>query len=493
MPGPDSTLTPASTAPPGLRQLVVRGGKYLVFRQGAGVLIGLVGILLLTRVIGPSQYGVYAGALAIVVFAAGIGRLGVEVFLVRREEPPDSAVYGQAFTLLLVSGLLLAGISLLSLPLLRAWTLSDGNVAPIRTLFLVVPLMLLHQPAFAVLERKLDFRTVAYVELAGQLSFYAVALPLALLGAGVWAPVAGFWVWQTCLLTGAYATARFRPRLVWSLPLIRELLSYGFRFSAASWLWELRMLVNPLIVGHFLGAASVGHVSLAMRFVEVLSVVRAATYRLSIAALARVQNDHARLRRIIEEAMTLQILGVAPLLAVGSVMLWFLPLILGEQWEPVRVIFPFLALSSLLNAVFNMHSSALYVLKRNKDVALFHLAYVALFAGSAFLLVPLVGAVGYGLGELVAVAAYFVIHRKLTRVVPLTYRHTARWLFGLAPGMFAVLLPRPWAFILAVPTVVLMLLPSSRRLLRGYASQFRAGAGPLPTRPKRLARGPHQR
>lgn len=45
--------------------------------------------------------------------------------------------------------------------------------------------MLLQQPAFPALERRMDFRHIAMVEHSGQLAFYVVALPLALLGAGV--------------------------------------------------------------------------------------------------------------------------------------------------------------------------------------------------------------------------------------------------------------------------------------------------------------------
>lgn len=466
---PEPSTTRAPVVEPGLRQLVVRGGRYLVLRQGAAVVIGLFGVLLLTRLIGPTRFGVYAGALAVVLFCGTIGRLGLEVFLVRREERPDALVYSQAFTLLLISGLGLAGLSALVSLLLRSWMLADGFLLPVQVLFLVLPLMLLQQPAFAMLERRMDFRAIAVIELSGQLAFYVVALPLALLGAGVWAPVVGFFVWQTCLCGGAYAAAGLRPRLVWSPSLVREMISYGLAFSASTWIWELRLLVNPLVVGHYLGAASVGHVSLAIRFVEVLSVVRSASYRLSIAALARVQGDRARLRRVVEEAMTLQVLGVAPLLGLGSIMLFVLPRVLGERWEPLGDVFPFIALASVVNAVFNLHSSALYVLKHNRDVALFHLVHIVLFASAAVALVPVLGIVGYGVAEGVAFIGYVVVHRQLSRVFRVSYRATLPWLLGIAPACFAIVVPWPWTPLLAVPVLALLVLRSSRTLLVHYA------------------------
>lgn len=469
--GPEASTPALPDAEPGLRQLVVRGGKYLVLRQGAAVVIGLFGVLLLTRLLGPARYGVYAGALAVVLFSAQVGRLGLEVFLVRREEAPSPAVYSQAFTLLLCSGFSLVGLSLLSLPLLREWTLAEGSLQPVRVLFLVLPLMLIQQPAFAALERRMDFRAIALIELSGQLGFYAVALPLALLGLGVWAPVIGFFVWQTCLLVGAYGASGLRPRLRWSPPLVREILTYGLSFSASTWIWELRVLVNPLLVGHYLGAASVAHVSLAMRFVDVLSVVRYATYRLSIAALARVQDDVARLRRIVEESMTLQILGVAPLLGLGSSMLFVLPSVLGERWAPLVEVFPYIALASIANAVFNMHSSVLYVRKQNRQVGLFHLVHIVLFAAAGLLFIPRLGLVGYGVAELVACLSYAVLHSQLRRLFSVSYRAVLPWLLALAPACFAALVPWPWTPLLAVPVVVLLSMRGPRNLLTRYGRQ----------------------
>jgi O-antigen/teichoic acid export membrane protein len=462
---------------PALRQLVVRGGMYMIVRQAFGLIVGLAGVLLLTRLIGPRDYGLYAAALAIVSFVSGVGRFGVEVYLVRREEPPDVRVYGQAFTLLLASGMGLTALCLVASPLLLYWYDEEQFLPPLRALLLGLPLTLLCLPAFAALERGINFRKVAILELVGQLIFYIVALPLALLDLGVWAPVTGFWVWQAWLVGGGYAFASLRPRLTWSPALLRDMLGYGIGFSVSAWIWGLRSLVNPLVVGRYLGPESVGYVSLAIRLAEVLSFVRDATWRVSITALARVQGTHARLRRVMEEAMTLQVLGLAPVLALGAAGLWAVPTLLGSRWQPILGIFPYIALGSLINAVFNMHSAALYVLRRNGAVALFHAAHIVLFAGGAMVLVPSVGLIGYGLAELVAVAGYVVVHWQITKLFPVSYRGTLPWLLGLAPAIFAMLLPLPWTLLPVLPVVVLLCRRDTRRFLARYARELRPVGG----------------
>jgi len=57
------------------------------------------------------------------------------------------------------------------------------------------------------------------------------------------------------------------------------------------------------------------------------------------------------------------------------------------------------------------------MLGKNMQVTYFHVVHVILFAGSAALLVPRTGFVGYGWAEVVALLSYPVIHLFLARAV----------------------------------------------------------------------------
>jgi len=439
-----------------------------------GVVIALGGVLLLTRLIGPANWGLYAGALAVATYAGSVGVLGVDVYLVRREEEPAPIVYSQAVTLLLVTGVGLAGLGVAGLEVAKRFFDNNGFIAPLQALLLALPFTLAHYPTFAALERDLNYRAVAMVELVGQLSFYVVGVLLALLGFGVWAPVAGFWVWQVWLVISTYTITRLRPRPVWSWPLLRDMLRYGAGYSSSLWIWQLRDLVNPVVVGRFVGAEGVGYVALAARLVEALAFVRGATYRLSIAAFAKVQGRLDRLRSVLEEAMALQLLVIGPLLAgFAAVSVWLLPFLFGERWEPVLTVFPFIALGYLINALFNLHSSVLFVLAQNRKVAVFHIVHIVLFAAAAFVLVPAFGIVGYGLAEIVALLGYAVIHIQISRVFPVSYRMAAPMLLAFAPAVFAALLPPPWGLLLLAPVLVVFFRRKQQTQLKEYLKYLR--------------------
>lgn len=450
-----------------LRSLAMRGGAYLVLRQGLGIAINFGGIVLLTRTIGPESYGIYAVALGIFLFLQNVSLWGIEVYLVRREGEDRVECYHQAFTFLLLLGGAGTALAVLGLPLLQRWMQMEGFGPVALALFCSLPVVLLGKVPLARLERALDYRRVAMFELSGLFAYYLAALPLAFAGTGVTAPIAGWWVQQVLLLVLYYFGARYVPRLHWDSAEVRDMVRYGLSFSASIWVWSARNLVNPLVVGRYLGPEAAAYVELAIRFARALSFVKEATWRLSIAALRRIQEDRSRLLRAVTEGMKLQVVALGPLLAGFSfVAVWFLPITMGSKWLPVVEIFPFIALGYLVNAAFNLHASALYVLRRNFEVVIFHLVHIILFAGTAFVLVPSLGLVGYGWAEMVALSSYAVIHYYFSREVGVPdYQLAGVWIAAFALSLFVHGLGW-WAL---VGVVVVALWPRTWREIGGYA------------------------
>lgn len=401
-----------------LRQKTIKGGAILAFRQGVGMVLSVLGVLLITRIIGPSQYGLFAAGVGIVLFLGKLGSWGLDVYLVRKNENPTTLEFDQAFTLLLSAGLLFGG-ALITLRGEIAALMRMPEAAPVLAILAMgIPFNLLSLPAAAKLDRDLNFKRVSFNELLSQTSNYALAIPLALKGAGAWAPALGYLLQQVTLFVLSHWSTGLKPGLHWDRKLIRQMLAYGLSYSSSIWVWQLRTLVNPLIVGRFAGAEAVAYVAVSIRITEMLSFAKSATWRIAMAALARLNMDRERLQRSIIEGMRLQALAVGlPLAAFALIGPFVLPRVLGERWLPTLQVFPFIALSYLSNAMFNLHSSVLYLLRKNMQVAWFHVVHIALFASTAALLVPHIGFRGYGWAEVAALLSYFVIHKFVAQAV----------------------------------------------------------------------------
>jgi O-antigen/teichoic acid export membrane protein len=464
-----------------LRQQVLRGTFYLIGRQALALVVSLLGVAILVRQIGPTNYGLYTGAASIAFVLGSIGTFGLDVYLVRRERAVTKADLDQAVTLLAISALIVTVATItLAAPVLGLLNLPRFE-EPLRVIALSLPFTLLEAPMMASLERALDYRKVAIIEMVQQFVYYGVALTLAFLNAGFWSPVAGLMASQAWLFVATYTVQRYRPAFAWDRSLVRDMLGYGSSYSASSWLWQLRGLVNPLVVGHFLGAAAVGFVGLAARLVEVTAFVRNAAWRLSIAAFGRVQSDLTRFRRVVGEAMALQTLAVAPLLAaLGSAGPWLLPAVFGHKWEPVVRVFPYIALGMIFQSVFSMETSVLYVVGRGRSVLPVHALHLTLFAGGAALCVWRFGVVGFGYGELIALAAYVLLDRKVRELFPVSYRDALPWVVGFTPPLFALYVPPLAVPLLWLPLVAIAVRRRQREQIRGYVSYLRKRPSTVP-------------
>ncbi|HET6868342.1 MAG TPA: oligosaccharide flippase family protein, partial [Solirubrobacteraceae bacterium] len=265
-----------------VRRQGLLAGAYLSLREGGGMGIRLLGMLALTRLLGPTQYGLYAGSAAIVATLGTIAQMGTEIHLIRREQEPERAVYDQTFTFLVISTLVACAVGYAVSFWLGDWMGDDRFVGPFRVLLISIPVNVLWVPAQAKLERAFHYKRLAWIEIGGDIALYGVSVTLAFTGIGVWAPVAGYLAWQTWLLVASSAAAGYVPRLHWSRAGLLEVARWGFGYSPGLWLRQIEGVIGPLVIGRFAGAAGVGYATFVARLVDTLGFPARASWRLSI-------------------------------------------------------------------------------------------------------------------------------------------------------------------------------------------------------------------
>jgi PST family polysaccharide transporter len=457
----------------GLRQLALRGGIAMAVRQLVGMALSFAGLVALARLIGPTHYGTYVAALAVHSWLALVCQWGGDVFLVRKPDEPTPDDAHLAFGLNLVVGGLVALLALPLGSLAGAWIGIAGIDLAITALLGVMPLQLAAQVPLALLQRRMDYRRLAWAELSGHAALYAVAIPAAWADWGLAAPLAGWWAQQVVTASLAFRFARYRPRLLRRRPEgARPMLVFGLGYSASVWLWHLRLLLNPLVVARLLGPEAAAGVAVAIRLAEALSFMRVVIWRVSLAALGRLGGDHARIARGVAEGMRLEALAIGPPMAAFALLApWLVPFALGRDWSGAATVFPWLGLAYLVNGVFSLQSSALYALGRNVEVAAFHALHVAMLFIAALLLIPHFGLMGVGLAEACALASYWLLNGSTQRIL----------------GGFPVGIALVWAAAFALPLfsgelgawtwagpVVVVMLPGTRRALSGWRSQIQS-------------------
>jgi O-antigen/teichoic acid export membrane protein len=452
-----------------LADRAVRGGAYIVRREGIGMLIRLAGVAVVVRLIGPSSYGIYSAALAFATVAVIMAQMGVEVHLIRQGVEPAQEDYDRAFTFLLFSSVTIALLGLAGTYAFGPWLRPVGVLLPLRVLLLCVPINVLWAPGQAMIERRFGFRQMGWLEIGGDLALYGTAVPLALLHAGAWSLIAGYFAWQGFLLFGSFAFSGYRPRLHWSTSSVVGFVKDGSSFAGAQGLERLGGVVNAMVVGTFAGAAGVGLVSFAMRLVDTIGFAARGTYRLGLVALSKVaDSQHERLRFALEEGCLIQLLTLAlPFIAFGLAAPWLVPLVFGHEWTAAIPIYAVLALATTLSAPSLIFSVFLLTRGRYVQVCISGAIAITILAGTAIPLVRWLGPVGFAWASVLALADTIYLDHYVRRTSQFSYRIPVTFALILGPAIVLPLLGRPYGFVALVPSVLLIIVPSLRsELLR---------------------------
>lgn len=454
-----------------------RSGRALVVRQLVGALIRLAAMVAVTRLIGQESYGVFAAVAALAAVLSTAATFGADVHLTRVEQV-DEATERSVLSLLVAASVVLGALAVATSPWYGRWLGAPEAVGPLRVAALLVPLGVLAVPARARLERGLDLRRLARAELGGDLIVPAVAIPLALAGAGVWAPLAGLLARSTWLAVATAVIARYRPRLGWDPDRLRAAGRFGATYSAGRWMTMASNLVNPVIVGGLAGPAGVASVAVASRAIEQLGAVKQAVVRLATPTLARFRHQPERLAAAHTEAMLVQIVGSVPLYAgLAFTGPWLVPQVLGSEWTATAEVLALLAVAASIGTVFNLYAPTLFVIDRAADVARLRLLQFAVLAGATLAAVPAVGVVGYGLARVLRCLPFGYAHRRLPRPMRPDHGSALRWLLWLLPPMASPWLAAGLRPVLLVPALVALLDRRTRDELAFVLTRLRRGVG----------------
>ena len=411
---------------------LARGGLYLVLRQVVGTGLSLVAMFFVTGTIGAAAFGSFAAALAIVSLVQTVTLFGIPVSLLRRAVAPTRTDFDVAFTLTMLLGLIVLIGGLATSPLFDRITGLTGVTMIAASMFMATPVLFASAIPTAALERSLDFRRIAAIELAAQIGTVAVSISLAFMGFGTWAPLGGWWVGIGITTVLTLVGGPYRPRLRWDTGLARGMLGFGIRFSASAWVFQLRQLFNPLLVGPLLGAEAVGVFALTTRIVEALTFVKPIAWRMSLAAFAQIATAAGRIPPVVARGSGLQLMVMLPLLLGFSL---FGPalvtLLLGRDWSGTQALFPAIAMGAVLNSMFTLQASALHMAGRSPAVVIYTATQLVILMLAGWLALPVFGLVGVACAELAGIAAYPILHRAMHHAYGPSRMHFV-YLFGAA-------------------------------------------------------------
>lgn len=331
----------------GLQRQVMVGAGWLGGARLMAQFVQFGAGLVLARLLSPADFGVVASVNVIAGFGVLMFEGGLRAALVHAKAPTKRD-YSTVFWLNLVGGFVLAGLLTLAAPLIAGFYRQPilTSITPIVGLTFACSTGVVNA---AILQRQLKFRASAALESGGTILGIGLTLVLALIGFGPFSLAIGPVFAQVVVSVGYAILSPWKPDLSISWRSLRNLMRYSLPLvgSNISDYWGRN--IDSLLVGRFLGAASLGYYSRAYNLMLLpLTQVTQSVGSAVSPALARMQDEPARAGEAYARSLRLiSFLTITFMVGMAATAPALVDVLWGRQWQPSVPLLQVLALAGI--------------------------------------------------------------------------------------------------------------------------------------------------
>jgi O-antigen/teichoic acid export membrane protein len=346
--------------------------------------VSMISLLILARLLTPSEFGVVAAVTVYVSLIELTSDLGMKATVVYEQDTGITRRVQNAYTVNLLFAGGLAALGVLFAPLVADFFQVSGDVELFRLMALNPLLRGLGNIQDGILQRDMQFKRRAIPEFAAAAGRAAVSIPLAASGVGAASLVVGYLAGTVVWTTVQWILVPLRPTFAFDRKIVRSMVSYGGDATALALVSAVVLRVDQLTIGRVLGERALGLYSVAFRLPELL--IESVTWNISRVAfpgLARKRvADEQGLPAATRRILYYQALYTLPL-AAGMCVLGpsIIVTLFGDQWTAAGGVASAIAVSSALSAIGFPLGDVFKALGRQRVLVILHLLQLPVYVG----------------------------------------------------------------------------------------------------------------
>lgn len=467
----------------------VSGSLWTAIRFAGEYGLRLASNLILSRLLVPEAFGLMALVWVVMTGLAMFSDVGITAIVVQSRRGDEPSFLNTVWTLQVIRGALLTGFAaLLAIPMAHFY-----DIPELRELIWVASFTAFisgfNSIAMVRLQRHLQIKKVAMIEVSGQLWANVATITLGLLYPSVWALVFGGLLGSLGRMVLTHAmNPDHRCRFAWDRSAISDLLDFGKWVFLSTILFFLAGQSDRLIFGQLFSVANLGVFSFAMIFATIPTQV---VWRIGSAvvfpALSRRRESETGLVPIYRRArIPLLVLGVLPVAFLLSSAPQLIEVLYDPRYIDAGWMLQILAIATWFQIPQSSSASVLLALGIPRWIAI---ANGAKFA-ALIICLPL-GYLGFGDAGAIAGLAGAEVFRYLTLAIAIRTLKLPIFLVDIAMTALVAVISLValgasiWAGELGygalarmgicLVTIVALWLPSSAMLLRKEIPRLRQG------------------
>ena len=348
-----STVSELAGAPDAdLKQQTITG---LLWSAGAGVgqqVLTFAVTAVLARLLVPTDFGLVATVAVFTGFATLFVDFGLAAALVQRTTLTERH-RSSAFWMNVAAGLGLTLLVAALAPALARFFNEPRLVALTLVLSLNFVVGSLGIVQSALLQRSMNFRRGAAIQIAAILVGGAIAIAMAVAGYGVWSLIAQLIATTAVRTTLLWASSDWRPHRIVDRDAMRELWRFSGNLAGFTAVNYWARTADNFLIGKFVGAAGLGIYRRAYNLMLLpITQISTVTARVMFPALSRIHQDTRRVKRAYLRAIgIIGLLGFPITAGLFVVARPFILTLYGPKWVAVVPILQILCVAGFMQPV----------------------------------------------------------------------------------------------------------------------------------------------
>lgn len=319
-------------------------------------------VIILTRILSPSDFGLVALAISIVAFLQIFADAGISNAIIHHQEISTEQISSLYWFNVTSSATLAVLLALIS-PLLSAW-FGQPDLMPLLLLAAAtLAVTSLAQQLKIQAQKRLDFQSLAKVELISAMFGFCSAVVLAWHGAGAQSLMVGTFCTALTgtLLAWLMLSNGWRPQFRLRLEEIRQFIRFGLYMIGNNLANTFNSQIDIFLGSKLLGSASVGLYSMPKELnLRIAGLINPIITQVAFPIMAKAQEDEAQLRRIYLQIMRMTASVNFPIYVfMGVFATDIVALVFGPRWQDAVPLLRILSVWALIRSTINPVGSLL--------------------------------------------------------------------------------------------------------------------------------------
>jgi O-antigen/teichoic acid export membrane protein len=337
-------------AKPSLKQKTVSGFKWLAFNQIIQRVIRVIAFAILSRILEPSVFGLFAMAFIAVDGFSLFKSFGVDAALIqRREDESFERAKHTAFYLVQLIGIGIFVIFQITAPIVGSFLKNQEVVTIMRVLGVIFIIGNLGRIPNVLLTKRMEFRLLSIIEFVTSVINAVCSVIFALIWPNVWSLVLAYLVKQLFYASSVWWFERYRIKFVFDPKIAKQLFHFGKFLVGIGFIGYLGYNLDSMLISRYLGATALGFFVMAANVTAFTQQqVMQHLGRVLFPAMASLQDEPERIKgAYLKSVRFISTVAIPFSLGIILVAKDFVLAFYGDKWLAIVPMIQLLAIAQL--------------------------------------------------------------------------------------------------------------------------------------------------